>query len=139
MDPRVSSYTTEGSYFNTPFSFSFNSRSKQQHQEQEQGIDGGIGSFTSLPFDELSTQTPSRPEAHRTALSCLGRCGRNQQPIRAVCRKRRARVWRSKLTIWRAPSVQPRWDASYQAFGGLTLLLLRLCLLPLPPKLEPRS
>jgi len=55
-------YTTETSYPNTPFSFSFDGRSQQQQlQQQQQCINGGIGSFTQLPFDELSPLTSARP------------------------------------------------------------------------------
>ena len=52
--------TTEASYSNTPFSFSFDGRSQQQRQQQP-GVDGGAGSFSSLPFDELSPPTSARP------------------------------------------------------------------------------
>ena len=59
--------TTETSYSNTPFSFSFDGRPQQhqqhhhQQQQQQQIVDGGIGSFTSLPYDELSPPTSARP------------------------------------------------------------------------------
>jgi len=54
--------TTETSYPTTPFGFSFDRRSQQQQlQQQQQCIDGGIGSFAQLPFDELSPPTSARP------------------------------------------------------------------------------
>jgi len=41
----------------TPFSFSFGGRShQQQQQQQKECTDGGIGSFTSPPLDELSSR-----------------------------------------------------------------------------------
>ena len=53
--------TNEGSFSNSHFSFSFNSRSQQQQQQQHPGVDTGIGSFTSLSFDELSSPASARP------------------------------------------------------------------------------
>jgi len=53
--------TNETSFSNTPFSFSFDGRAQQQQHQQQQSVDGGIGSFTSLSFDELSSPTSARP------------------------------------------------------------------------------
>jgi hypothetical protein len=53
--------TTEASYSNTPFNFSFDGRSQQPQQQQQQCIDGGIGSFNPLPYDDLSPPTSARP------------------------------------------------------------------------------
>jgi len=53
--------TSEPSYPDTPFSFSFDRRSQLQQLQQQQCIEGGVGGFTQLPFDELSPPTSARP------------------------------------------------------------------------------
>ena len=57
----LSPCTSEPSYPDTAFSFSFDGRSQLQHLQQQQCIEGGIGSFTQLPFDELSSPTSACP------------------------------------------------------------------------------